>query len=355
MPENAIKEPGALEGRGLALLGLGLAGGLGGILYDRFIRGKRKLSSNLLAGVIGGGVTTLASAAAFVGLDKIRRNANQKHLEEAAAGGAKGTWVETPTGESVYVDPQGNKIPPPEVHPITAKVLKWTGYGGAQALGGGASGLAGGIAGVKSAINARAAANEALKKYFEGTGKYRLPAGPLDEQTAREIAISIFKDRKLSEIKFNDQYQELLRRAYAEEAVRRFVDLGATEKLPLNVRGATEKLPLNVRGGETTIQIEVPKHTSVSEKPAGQYRVDFRSGKKGLETIKVPTKVVAPSSGVTKTLRKPAVRGFIYGLGSAAAGVTLSHLATTALRNPEFIEAIKYGKPVSDVLTAALP
>lgn len=91
------------------------AAGLGGFIFDRYIRGNKNLRKNLaMAAGFGAGGALASTAYQFIS-ERNRVAENKKALEEAGKSGAKSATVTSAEGTTQKVDPKtGKELPPPK-------------------------------------------------------------------------------------------------------------------------------------------------------------------------------------------------------------------------------------------------
>jgi len=91
------------------------AAGLGGFIFDRYIRGNKNLRKNLAMAAGFGAGGALASTAYQLISERNRVAENKKALEEAGKAGAKSATVTSAEGTTQKVDPKtGKELPKPK-------------------------------------------------------------------------------------------------------------------------------------------------------------------------------------------------------------------------------------------------
>ena len=93
---SAISVPGILASSAL--------GGLGGFVYDRYIRKNKDVKSNLLKSLLFGGGSALAYGAYTVAAEKVRQDRNTASVEAAKKDGKTSAKIRTPSGNDLVVN-----------------------------------------------------------------------------------------------------------------------------------------------------------------------------------------------------------------------------------------------------------
>ena len=270
-----------------SMTAMGSLVGLGGFIYDRYIKGKKDLKSNILTALLFGGGGALADAAFTIGSDLYKKKTGKELIPDKA---------EDKRRDSV--------------------ILKALGYCGAPLGGYGGFKLTDKwLAG--RAAKAQAAADKALAEYLTKNP-------PLNEHNMAELAANMPTDPVTVRGLQNA----------AEDVV-----LG---KLKSELKGGS--LPKEVMGGKTTIRVQGP--TTRNNVPKGQpitvnRQITYTSGGRGkpeLRTydvfVKAPTNKKPPS-----VVGKDALKA-----GGTLFGALLGHAVTSGLRNPEVRDNILRGE-----------